>query len=327
MDKADYEARREARIDRLRNRAEKASQESSQLGDEAGKMAHCIPFGQPILVGHHSEKRDRNFRNRIHSKMSKSVELSKKAETLERRATSAESNRSISSDDPEAVQKLKLKLADLEKTRDKMKAMNKAWRTYKNKNDASGFEALGVSTEQINKMAAQIEKDYSWCKQPYPKFQMTNLGANIRTVKKRIERLSQESKREDSEKEVNGIKVVQNTYENRVQLIFPDKPAPEVRTILKREGFRWSPTNTAWQRQLNNAGIWAADRAVISISKIMYQEETGVSFDEADKQLFPEVSPAIKKQCSLCLWASAECVNKSRLNIVDGECSAYTYYD
>ena len=28
------------------------------------KALSVIPFGQPILIGHHSEKRDRNYRRR-----------------------------------------------------------------------------------------------------------------------------------------------------------------------------------------------------------------------------------------------------------------------
>lgn len=56
----------------------------------------------------------------------------------------------------------------------------------------------------------------------------------------------------------SGVTLVQNVEENRVQLIFPGKPASEVRTMLKSHGFRWSPMNGAWQRHLNGSGIWAA---------------------------------------------------------------------
>jgi hypothetical protein len=44
--------------------------------------------------------------------------------------------------------------------------------------------------------------------------------------------------------------------------IFPGVPSDEVRTLLKSNGFRWSPTNKAWMRQLNGAGQYAAKRVM-----------------------------------------------------------------
>jgi hypothetical protein len=41
-------------------------------------MASIIPFGQPILGGHHSEKRDRNYRDKIHNTYGKAFELQDK---------------------------------------------------------------------------------------------------------------------------------------------------------------------------------------------------------------------------------------------------------
>ena len=47
-----------------------------------------------------------------------------------------------------------------------------------------------------------------------------------------------------------------------VQLIFGSKPNDACCDYLKSNGFRWSGRNGAWQRHLNNQGIYAADRAV-----------------------------------------------------------------
>lgn len=52
-----------------------------------------------------------------------------------------------------------------------------------------------------------------------------------------------------------------------VQLVFPGKPSEAVRTILKGYGFRWSPYEGAWQRQLNNAGRQAAQWALAKIGE------------------------------------------------------------
>ena len=53
--------------------------------------------------------------------------------------------------------------------------------------------------------------------------------------------------------------------------IFDGKPAPEVRDVLKRNAFKWSPSRGAWIRQLNNAGIYAGQnvkKRLADIAKI-----------------------------------------------------------
>lgn len=54
-----YEEKRQARIERLKDRAEKAQNQATDAFRRAGAATEGIPFGQPILVGHHSEKRHR----------------------------------------------------------------------------------------------------------------------------------------------------------------------------------------------------------------------------------------------------------------------------
>lgn len=62
-----------------------------------------------------------------------------------------------------------------------------------------------------------------------------------------------------------SCRVIENTEANRVQFIFPDKPDADTRGMLKSNGFRWAPSENAWQRQLNNAGIYAARRVLTAL--------------------------------------------------------------
>lgn len=80
------EMREEAKLERFEKYSNNAAKRSQQAYDESSRMASFIPLGQPILVGHHSEKSDRRYRARIWAKMDKSVEESKKAKYWERRA-------------------------------------------------------------------------------------------------------------------------------------------------------------------------------------------------------------------------------------------------
>ena len=60
---------------------------------------------------------------------------------------------------------------------------------------------------------------------------------------------------QSKEYEINGIKIVHNTEVNRLQLLFPAKPDPNMIAKLKARGFKWSPRFKAWQRQLTPNAI------------------------------------------------------------------------
>jgi len=233
-----YEERKQAKIDRYKELAGQADQQSTSLSEQSSKMASVIPFGQPILVGHHSEGRDRRYRDKIHNKMSQSVEASKKAEYYKEKAFAAGNNTSISSDNPEALTLLKEKVCKLEQRQSKMKVMNSAWKVYAKSDNSTKLKALGLTDEQINKLSEQIEKAYSFNKQPYPSYELTNLSAKIRNTKKRIESLERTEKIEHKEIDYGQLKAVQNVDLNRIQLILPDIPSQEIRTFLKNLGLQ-----------------------------------------------------------------------------------------
>lgn len=48
------------------------------------------------------------------------------------------------------------------------------------------------------------------------------------------------------------FKVVENTEIMRLQLLFDGIPEARTRDVLKKNGFKWSPSNKAWQRLLND---------------------------------------------------------------------------
>ena len=68
---------------------------------------------------------------------------------------------------------------------------------------------------------------------------------------------------DQKEIEVNGVKVIQNKEENRLQLIFAGKPEETTREFLKKHGYKWSPRNTAWQRQLTPNATWDFNNYVL----------------------------------------------------------------
>jgi len=256
-----YEAKQAARKARFEERAAKASAESASTYDRARSMGQSIPFGQPILIGHHSEQRDRNFRNRINDTYGKAFALQDKAEHYTNKAKSVGTG-GISSDDPEAIQKLREELAHVEASQERMKAANKAIRAHKTPEDqAAALVALGFTEAQ----AAEAVKPDFCGRVGFPSYALSNNNANARRIKGRIAELEKRGQREDVEKEGSGYTYREDTEENRVMFVFPGKPDEATRAVLKRHAFKWSPSRGAWVRQLNANGVFAARQVMAAL--------------------------------------------------------------
>ncbi|EGY9635542.1 DUF3560 domain-containing protein [Salmonella enterica subsp. enterica serovar Rough O:c:z] len=78
--------RQEQRAGRFSGYSEKRAGESEQTLEQVDALASVIPFGQPILVGHHSERRARRDAQRIENGMKRAVMLFERAEYWQERA-------------------------------------------------------------------------------------------------------------------------------------------------------------------------------------------------------------------------------------------------
>lgn len=277
-----YEQKQEERRQRYLDKADDLRREASQLLANARQMGSVIPFGQPILVGHYSERRDRNYRAKIARKYEKSFEASQQANHYAQKAASVGSG-GISSDDPDAIEKLREKLAVMEAEQALMVAANKIIRKFFAKRDLTDAEklkmdmqatlpsltALGLSESDAIKL---FIPDFGG-RRGYPGYKLTNNNGNMARVRERIaelerreqlrEALTVESEPGESQailksETVSGLTIEFNLTENRLLLFFPGKPSEAVRKACKRNGFRWSPTRGAWSRSL---GGWAESAA------------------------------------------------------------------
>lgn len=248
-----YESRQAARKEHQRGRAavlrEKAAQDfrKADLREEVSG----IPFGQPILVGHHSERHHRRAIERADAALRRGIEAEKKAKELERRADST--SNAISSDDEDATTKLRAKIAKLETKQANMKAINKLVRAK----DTAGLAAL------VGEARAAEFMTPDFCgRLGCPSYMLTNNNANIRRLKQRLETLERAAATPEAEDiEGDGFTVHEDKDDNRIHFIFPGKPAADIRAVLKGHGFKWSPSRGAWVRMLNSAGRYAAQLA------------------------------------------------------------------
>ena len=234
-----YTERREAKIERLRERAGRLQTQGETLSAKGWERLKAIPFGQPILVGHHSERSDRAYRAKSCGLIDKGYHTQEKASYYEEKADAIENNTAISSDDPDAMEKLQAKLAKLETYQAMMKEDHASARKQK------------------------LEPRF-WA------YQLTNNNANIKTVKQRIEQLTKRDEREERpDVEGEGYILREDKEENRIMFLFNGKPEEGTRNVLKKYGFRWSPTRGAWVRQLNENGRRGAKWAMEDIKKII----------------------------------------------------------
>lgn len=159
----------------------------------------------------------------------------------------------ISADDGRAVEKLEAKLAGLESMQEEMKTVNAYYRKHKTLEGCPG-----LSSEDIGKLQSSMASDWRKNPVPYPSYLLTNNNANIRRTRQRIEDLKSQS--EYAGWTFHGGEVKINETENRLQLIFEGKPSEDQRRELKQNGFKWAPSQGAWQRQLTKNAIYAASR-------------------------------------------------------------------
>ena len=135
------------KMERAENAATRQEKISNDEYEKAQEGKDFLVLGEPIKIGHHSEKRHRALIDRNWKRMGKSVAASEKAKEYDRKASELEYrlNKEINIDTPESIDLLKERIADLEEKREAIKARD------------------------------------------HEKWELSNLGANIRRYKKRLE--------------------------------------------------------------------------------------------------------------------------------------------
>ena len=174
----------------------------------------------------------------------------------------------IKSDDERAVEKLEEKLEDLKGTQERMKAANKAIRMKDTEAGDDALREMGYSEEAIKELR---EPNYIG-RIGYPSYLLTNNNQNIHRIEERLKRLKAVKEKGSSEQEYETFKVVENTEAMRYQIVFDGKPDAEVRTLLKSNGFKWAPSQGAWQRQITENGKWALNRVVEKLKEMGAEE-------------------------------------------------------
>lgn len=172
----------------------------------------------------------------------------------------------IMSDDKDAIAKLTAKLEKMEALQAKMRAANAYYRKHKTLDGCPDLGAVEIET-----LKAAMKDSILYGDVPFAPYELSNNNANIRRVKERIAQLEKEKQRaaENADAEPiqgDGYRLVENAEIGRIQFLFDSKPDDETRALLKSHGFRWAPSESAWQRMLNDNGRYAAKQIMAALA-------------------------------------------------------------
>lgn len=244
--------RLEAKLAKREEWAESRDRKAEASFGRASAIVSNIPLGQPILVGHHSERRHRRDLDRMASAMDAGVESTKMAAHHRSKAAGLEAQLegSIFSDDPDAVEAIEVRIAELEAEREQKKRVNAAYKKALGADPAAKLAAM-VAAETISREEAmRIAKFWALC--PYhagkchPSYELSNLGGNISRLRKRLEHVKDRAERMAKAEQVGVL--IEGTGEY-IRVTFPEKPEREILNALRAAGYAWGGGSWTGKRE------------------------------------------------------------------------------
>lgn len=261
----------------------------SQLAADSRTMSSMITGPSNFPVRSNQKKLDT-----AHKRLTEILDFDEKAQR--KMKNQLRGNKAISSTDPEALTKLKEKLAGLEKNHEIMKSVNAIVRKKGLSDEQKISEIVGQGLLSEKNAQEILKPDYMG-RVGFAGFNLSNNNANMKTVKERIAALeNREVKAEETggseTREFDGGSVELNHEDGFVRVYHDDKPSAEVRKELKSNGFRWSPRDVAWRRKLTRDAQYKAEKITgVDFSKV----QDDISENLETKKAVDTDSPAFRK--------------------------------
>ena len=161
-------------------------------------------------------------------------------------------NSVIRADDPRAVEMLKENLEGFEGRQEYMQKVNDYYKA-----NGTVIGCPGIDKETAVQLDGRVNEHQST---PYPGRFFKDNFAEINRLKSNIDRLENKPETMFMGWHFGGGEAVINLANNRLQLMFAEKPNDDERAVLKKNGFKWAPTAKAWQRPLDFKSMAAAER-------------------------------------------------------------------
>ena len=160
------------------------------------------------------------------------------------------------------VERLQAKLDELTRLQEMMKEANKVIRSKKlaEVEKVDELAALGISEENA---LVLMDASRAWWGAGFAPFQLSNNSARIRDTERKLKQHQYMAEKEDSETTYEWGTLRRDYSEERYRLVFDGKPSKPVIDLLKGHGFKWSPKNEAWQRQITPNATYTLERMVL----------------------------------------------------------------
>lgn len=164
------------------------------------------------------------------------------------------------------VERLQSKLDTLTDLQEIMKAANKVCRSTKlsDVEKVDELVSLGIKEQDAVMLLHPTQR---WQSVGFATYQLQNNLAKIKATQAAIERHKAMAEAEDKEITFNGGRVVVCNSDERMRFYFDEIPSVEVRNLMKRNAFKWSPKNGAWQRQLTANCKFDTKRILAELNK------------------------------------------------------------
>lgn len=163
------------------------------------------------------------------------------------------------------VERLQNKLDTLTEWHEQMKAANKIIKSKSLTEDEQCEELAAIGLDEMEITDVMGKGSLPW--RGYPTATLSNNLAKIKATQAAIERHKAMAEAEDKEIKFNGGRVVMCNSDERMRFYFDAIPSVEVRALMKRNAFKWSPKNGAWQRQLTANCKFDTKRILAELNK------------------------------------------------------------
>lgn len=166
-------------------------------------------------------------------------------------------DRSVFSDDADAIEQLEARIAEREANRERGKRINAAWRRA-GKPDPLDVETWSAFAAKVGAEDAALVADglryqrradmtglFSFAKPYDPTYD----GAKIRRDRERIEEIKRRQQRTAAAEQAGGVEIARHPEHNWCRITFAEKPERSVLDALKAAGYRWG--KGSWQGYLD----------------------------------------------------------------------------
>ena len=201
-------------------------------------------------------------------------------------------------------------LQQREKLQEIMKAANKIVKSKTITDKVSALVEIGMSESNANEL---LKPDYAG-RLGFPGYRLTNNNNKIKTLRKNVENLKSQFESQSASEKVKyvfsgdapgaifpGGYIDINYDAERMQLFFDEVPNSDQRKSLKTYGWKWAPSNKAWQRFINERSYKNINLLFPGIEKVVEKEEIKPDPEPQKKPVekpdpIPVEKPIVKKE-------------------------------